>query len=244
MHPAHHRHRRVDPRAGGGYEVDDALHQGQAVPRDVPQTFTADQVVFSAAALGTQRLLHRMKDEGHLPQVSRPARRTCSRTNSESILGRDRAHDDAVDYTEGVAITSSFHPDEHTHIEPVRYGPGRNVMSLMQTVLTDGVADEPRWRTWLQGDVDAARATSRPLRHRTLVGAHRDRAGHAEPRQLDHDRRQAQPLTGRLHMTSRAGPRRCPTRPGSPRPRGRTPDGRRSSPAPPAAASASRSTCR
>jgi len=26
------------------------------------------------------------------------------------------------DYTQGVAITSSWHPDESTHIEPVRYG--------------------------------------------------------------------------------------------------------------------------
>jgi cholesterol oxidase len=72
-----------------------------------------------------------------------------ARTNSESILGCI-ARDKSVDYTQGVAITSSFHPDEHTHIEPVRYGKGSNAMSLMQTVLTDGDGDEPRWRTWLR----------------------------------------------------------------------------------------------
>ena len=33
-------------------------------------TFTADHVVFSAAALGTQRLLHRMRDQGRLPHLS------------------------------------------------------------------------------------------------------------------------------------------------------------------------------
>ncbi len=60
------------------------------------------------------------------------------------------AKDRSVDYTEGVAITSSFHPDDNTHIEPVRYGKGSNVMSLMQTVLTDGDLGEPRWRTWLR----------------------------------------------------------------------------------------------
>ena len=36
----------------------------------VTRTLTADQVVFSASALGTQRLLHRMRDEGHLPRIS------------------------------------------------------------------------------------------------------------------------------------------------------------------------------
>jgi cholesterol oxidase len=49
-----------------------------------------------------------------------------------------------------VAITSSFHPDEDTHIEPVRYGRGSNVMSLLQTVLTDGDGPMPRWRVWLR----------------------------------------------------------------------------------------------
>ncbi len=49
-----------------------------------------------------------------------------------------------------MAITSSFHPDEHTHIEPCRYGHGSNAMSLLQTVLTDGDGAGPRWRTWLK----------------------------------------------------------------------------------------------
>ena len=55
-----------------------------------------------------------------------------------------------IDYSQGVAITSSFHPDEHTHIEPVRYGKGSNAMALLQTVLTDGDGAGPRWRTWLK----------------------------------------------------------------------------------------------
>ena len=32
----------------------------------------------------------------------------------------------------------------------MRYGKGSNLMSLMQTVLTDGDGPEPRWRTWLK----------------------------------------------------------------------------------------------
>ena len=50
------------------------------------RTLTADHVVLAAASLGTQKLLHRMKAEGHLPQLS-DRLGYLSRTNSESILG-------------------------------------------------------------------------------------------------------------------------------------------------------------
>ena len=144
---------RVRPLESGGYEVKvrytKAKLPSRALRRDtVTRTLTADQVVFSASSLGTQRLLHRMRDEGHLPKLSNRLGHL-SRTNSESILGAI-APDTKVDYSQGIAITSSFHPDEDTHIEPVRYGKGSNVMSLMQTVLTDGDLDEPRWKTWLK----------------------------------------------------------------------------------------------
>jgi cholesterol oxidase len=43
-----------------------------------------------------------------------------------------------------VAITSSWHPDDHTHIEPVRYGRGSNAMGLLTTVMTDGGGRVPR----------------------------------------------------------------------------------------------------
>lgn len=108
--------------------------------------FTADQVIFSAASLGTQKLLHKLKRTGDLPQIS-PRLGELTRTNSESILGAI-APDNAIDYTEGVAITSSWHPDEHTHIEPVRYGHGSNAIAAMQTVLTEG--GPRRFRRWLK----------------------------------------------------------------------------------------------
>ena len=113
------------------------------------RTFTAEQVVFAASALGTQRLLHRMRDEGWLPRISERLG-TLTRTNSESILGAIGEKGASADYTEGVAITSSFHPDDTTHIEPVRYGKGSNIMSLLQTVLTDGDGERPRWQSWLR----------------------------------------------------------------------------------------------
>jgi cholesterol oxidase len=134
---------------GGGYAVDVRFTKAKVRRKAVRRTLTAEQVVFSASALGTQRLLFRMRDEGHLPKLSKRLG-FLSRTNSESILGAI-APDHKVDYSQGVAITSSFHPDEDTHIEPVRYGKGSNVMSLLQTVLTDHhVPNYPRWKIWLK----------------------------------------------------------------------------------------------
>jgi cholesterol oxidase len=134
----------VQPLAGGGYEITTRRTSNRKAVR----VFTAQQVIFAASALGTAKLLHRLKDEGKLPRLS-DRLGLLTRTNSESLLGAI-ARDRTVDYSRGVAITSSFHPDEITHIEPVRYGKGSNVMSLLQTVLTDGDGDKPRWRVWLR----------------------------------------------------------------------------------------------
>lgn len=139
---------RVVPRAEGGYSIETRWTKAKLSRRTAVKTFTADQVVFSAAALGTQKLLHQLKGEGDLPHIS-DRLGVLTRTNSEAILGA-LAPDLSTDYTQGVAITSSFHPDEHTHIEPVRYGKGSNAMAFMQTVLADEVPGESRVRTWLK----------------------------------------------------------------------------------------------
>ncbi|MER7248291.1 GMC family oxidoreductase [Kribbella sp. NPDC000426] len=134
----------VEPLPDGGYAVDTRRTSNKKLTR----RFTAQQVIFAASALGTAKLLHRLRDEGKLPRLS-DRLGVLTRTNSESLLGAI-SKDRDVDYSRGVAITSSFHPDDITHIEPVRYGKGSNVMSLLQTVLTDGDGDKPRWRTWLR----------------------------------------------------------------------------------------------
>ncbi|MBO0845400.1 MAG: GMC family oxidoreductase [Nocardioides sp.] len=138
---------RIAPREGGGYDVHVRFTKAKLRRAGSTRVLTAGQVVLAASALGTQRLLHRMKDEGHLPGLS-DRLGYLSRTNSESILGAI-APDTSVDYSQGTAITSSFHPDAYTHFEPVRYGKGSNIMSLLQTVLTDGDLG-PRWRTWVK----------------------------------------------------------------------------------------------
>ena len=112
--------RRVRPLPDdGGYRVD---IESTSRPGRGRRTIRADQVVFAASALGTQGLLHTMKEEGFLPHLS-DRLGALSRTNSEAILGVT-APDRSVDCSRGPAITSSFHPDEHTHVEPVRYGKG------------------------------------------------------------------------------------------------------------------------
>jgi cholesterol oxidase len=143
---------RVRPLDGGGYRIDARWTKAKLSRfsrRRATRSWSAEHVVFAAAALGTQKLLHRLKGEGDLPALS-DRLGVLTRTNSEAILGAMAPADAGHDFTRGVAITSSFHPDEHTHIEPVRYGVGSNAMALMQTVLTDEVEGEPRWRTWLQ----------------------------------------------------------------------------------------------
>jgi cholesterol oxidase len=105
--------------------------------------FTAGDVILSAGALGTQRLLHAMRDTGVLPRVSARLG-SLTRTNSEALLGAQAVAVPDRPYSQGVAITSSFHPDAQTHIEPVRYGSGSNAMGLLATLLVDGGGRVPR----------------------------------------------------------------------------------------------------
>ena len=135
---------RVRP-SGDGYEV--YTHRSGAKVHRNRRTFTARQVVFSAGTYGTQKLLHSMKDEGDLPALS-DRLGMVTRTNSESILSA-RAKGTDADFTQGVAITSSIHPTPDTHVEPVRYGKGSNAMGLLQTFLTDGDTNVPRWLQFL-----------------------------------------------------------------------------------------------
>lgn len=140
---------RVRPRDNGGYEVE-THRTGRRVTgrRSQRQVFTADQVIFAAGALGTARLLHAMRDDGTLPGIS-PRIGRLTRTNSEAILAA-RSRSSAVDYSQGVAITSSIHPDPVTHVEPVRYGRGSNLLALLGTVLVDGDQPVARWRAGLR----------------------------------------------------------------------------------------------
>lgn len=145
----------------GKWTIDTKTTGGRAT-----RTFTADQVVVAAGTWGTQQLLHKAKATT-LPRIS-PKLGELTRTNSESIIGAARySVDPATDFTQGVAITSSIHPDEITHIEPVRYGKGSNAMGMLQTLATDGALSTPRWLQFVK------QAVRHPLRLLRLLSVHR-----------------------------------------------------------------------
>jgi cholesterol oxidase len=148
----------VRPRPGGGYAVH-AARTGSWLAR-TDRVFTAEHVVFAAGTYNTQKLLHRLRDSS-LPGIS-PRLGYLTRTNSESLLGV-RLSKPKHDYTQGVAITSSWHPDENTHIEPVRYGKGSNAMGLLNTLMTDGGTRRHRWWQF------AIAMLRNPLRLRLLI---------------------------------------------------------------------------
>ena len=110
--------------------------------------FTAAHVVVAAGTYNTQKLLHKMKSTGVLPKISDQLGKL-SRTNSEALTGSIMPKG-GTDFSKGSAITSSFFPDDHTHVEPVRYGKGSNFMGLLQTVMTDSANIRDRRKQWLR----------------------------------------------------------------------------------------------
>lgn len=101
-----------------GFEVD-----LRRTGKRTKSTLTAGQVVLAAGTWGTQNLLHKMKDIGALPKLSRRLGEL-TRTNSEAIIGAARTQVD----------------------ENRNFSKGSNAMSLLQTIATDCAAKKPRWR--------------------------------------------------------------------------------------------------
>jgi cholesterol oxidase len=109
----------VRPQTGGGYLLETrATGSGKSVG-----TIAATQVVFAGGVMGTVPLLLAMKsDPRGLPRLSTHVG-DFVRTNNEALIGII-APDSKEDFSRGVAITSIFNTDEHSHLEPVRYGAG------------------------------------------------------------------------------------------------------------------------
>jgi cholesterol oxidase len=131
-----------------------------------PRTFQARHVVLSAGVLGTLSLLFRCKLVTRtLPALSDRLGHDI-RTNSEVIVGVSRRHDDDDDFSEGVAITSIFHPDDQTSIEPVRYAAGSSFMRVLSAPLADGFRRRERLAGILQAVVRHPRDLWRMLVNR------------------------------------------------------------------------------
>ena len=122
----------------GGFEL--SVRGSSAWRGSGQRSIRAGQVIVAAGALGTAKLLQKVRAGGNLPGLSDRLGHL-SRTNSESLLGVVARGDD-VDYSQGAAITSSIFPSPDTHIEPVRYGKGSNFMAMMQSVMASGKAGQ------------------------------------------------------------------------------------------------------
>jgi cholesterol oxidase len=100
-------------------------------------TVRTRNVVVSAHAMGTLRLLLRCRDETRtLPELSRQLG-TRVRTNSEALVG-STSWDTSTDFSTGPAITSIFALDEVTQVEPVRYSHGSSFMRLLAIPMIEG----------------------------------------------------------------------------------------------------------
>ncbi|MFB7272274.1 GMC oxidoreductase [Streptomyces sp. NPDC056244] len=173
----------VEEDPAGGHRVTtvptNARRRGRRQRR--PAVLRARHVVLAAGTYGTQTLLHTMRDRGLLPRI--PARLgELTRTNSEALVGAQtddrryrRRYGAAAraDFTRGVAITSSVHPNDSTHIEPVRYGRGSNAMGALSTLQVP--LSDRRIRAWLANavrhPVQLLRSLSnRRWSERTIIG--------------------------------------------------------------------------
>jgi cholesterol oxidase len=139
IHELHEVHE-IKPLDGGGFEVH-VRHPGwlQRAAHLHHHTYTAEQVIVSAHAYGSAKLLHRLKHTGTLSGLSDQLGQR-ARTNSEQLLsivrpfGKWKHDPEKIYITPGsVAITSGVWPDPETSIEPVYYGVGSDVMALLMT---------------------------------------------------------------------------------------------------------------
>lgn len=84
-------------------------------------------VIFAGGVLGTVKLLVKLKNSS-LPKLSDQVGKDV-RTNNEGLIFSVSA-DKEKDFSKGIAIGSIYHPDENTHLEPVRYARGSGFWRL------------------------------------------------------------------------------------------------------------------
>ena len=123
---------------GARYEI--VYRRSTALLARPARSVRARNVVAAAGVLGTLDLLFRCRDETRsLPHLS-PRLGDMVRTNSEALLGViDRAG--KVNYSQGIAITSIFHADQVTRVEPVRYPDGSSLMRYLGAPLIEAGED-------------------------------------------------------------------------------------------------------
>jgi cholesterol oxidase len=150
----------VKPLADGGFELH-ARHPGwmQRAAHLDHHRYTAAQVIVSAHAYGSAKLLHHLKHAGTLRGLSDQLGKR-ARTNSEQLISITRPYGewkrdpDRIHVTPGsVAITSGVWPDDQTSIEPVGYGVGSDLMAFALTYHQHGAQKHPV-EGWLEALVE------------------------------------------------------------------------------------------
>ena len=97
--------------------------------------YTTMGVIFAGGVLGTIPLLLKLKRTS-LSNLS-PRIGDGIRTNSESLIGIT-TFDKKTVFSDGIAIGSILHTDQHSHLEPVRYASGSGFWRLMMSPLVHG----------------------------------------------------------------------------------------------------------
>ncbi len=116
----------------GGYEI---FWRQSAKLFKKKNTVRAKGIIFAAGVLGTIPLLLKLK-KNSLTGLSDMAGKRI-RTNSESLVGTTTFNKENV-FSDGIAIGSILHTDEHSHIEPVRYASGSGFWRLLLAPMVSG----------------------------------------------------------------------------------------------------------
>ena len=175
----------IRPNDGDGYRVETKPTFSKG-PTD---TVTADRVVLSGGVMGTMPLLLQMKeDPAGLPKLSDRVG-DFVRSNSESLIAVVSPKK-GTNFSKGVAITSILHTDDHSHMEPVRYGAGSGFFRALLAPHAPGPTVLARlwggFRSFLRQPIrwlralfvsDLARPSQVLLYMRTLEGTLRMRLG-------------------------------------------------------------------
>ncbi len=127
---------------GARYEV--IYRSSVAWPFRRTKRIRARNVIVSAGAVGTMKLLFRCREQTRsLPRIS-PRLGDLVRTNSEALLG-SISRSAEKDFSQGIAITSIFQADSVTNIEPVRYPAGSGAMRFLAAPLVESGSTPARF---------------------------------------------------------------------------------------------------
>ncbi len=122
----------LSPDGSEGYKISTKSSTKWLKPK---RKFTVKGVIFAGGVMGTVSLLLKLK-ESSLPNLSHTVGHNI-RTNSESLISVTSS-DKTINHTQGIAIGSILHIDDHRHLEPVRYNEGSGFWRLLVLPMVEG----------------------------------------------------------------------------------------------------------